>query len=294
VVVCALLGVMPFGQYLVAAQIDVGILFVAVATALVAAALLSSSSPWQGLRAALHIAWQHVPAAVAVVSVVLTTGSLRVQEIERAQGGWPWDWLAFRSPAGLVALVALVAAAVLEPDAPERLAGVAAHIDDPVATAPSRGRGPWLAAACRAHRLVIAGLASVLLLGGWVLPGLSPAAQAGRPTLELLGAAWLLGKAWSLVALLAWARSALGWRTLAERSKRTATAYAPLSIAAVLATAAWTWWSPTGPVQLLVSAILVAAAALGAATLVQRLMGGLAPSQAAHATRAAESLSPFL
>src|SRR6202035_2107187 len=96
---CALLAAMPFGQYLVAAQLDVGLLFVAAATALVTAALVSGNSPWSGARSAAHVAWQHLPAAAAVASVVLTTGSLRMQEIEHAQGGWPWDWLGLCRPA---------------------------------------------------------------------------------------------------------------------------------------------------------------------------------------------------
>jgi NADH-quinone oxidoreductase subunit H len=287
VLACALLAAMPFGQYLVAAQLDVGLLFVAAATALVTAALLAGKSLWSGVRAAAHVAWQHLPAAAAVASVVLTTGSLRMQEIEHAQGGWPWDWLAFRSPAALVAFVLLLACARIEPGAAERATGVASRIDDGAADARAP-RGPWLEAACRAHRLVIAGLASALFLGGWVLPGLSPAAQDARPALELGGAAWLLGKTWGLVVLLAWSRTAMPHRRLTERSRRTAFALVPLSIAVLVATAAWTWWSPVGPAQLLVSGTLVAAVALAGIALAHRVRYGLgAPGGEGH-------LSPFL
>jgi NADH-quinone oxidoreductase subunit H len=288
VLACALLAGMPFGQYLVAAQLDVGLLFVAAATALVTAALVAAKSPWNGVRAATHVAWQHLPAAAAVASVVLTTGSLRMQEIEHAQGGWPWDWLAFRSPAGLVAFVVLLACARIEPGGGVRVAGVASRMEDGAAGQGVAVRGPWLEAACRAHRLVVAGLASALFLGGWVLPGLSPAAQDARPALELGGAAWLLGKTWGLVVLLAWSRTALPRRRMGERSRRTAFALVPLSLAALAATAAWTWWSPVGPAQLLVSGTLVAAVVLGALALVHRVRHGLdAPGGDGH-------LSPFL
>ena len=283
---CALLAAMPFGQYLVAALLDVGLLFVAAATALVTAALVAGSSPWSGLRAAAHVAWQHLPGAAAVASVVLTTGSLRVQEIEHAQGGWPWDWLAFRNPATLVGFVLLLACARIEPGAPDRVVGLRALIDVPGSD--GGARGPWLEAAGRAHRLIIAGLASTLFLGAWVLPGLSPAAQDGRPALELAGAAWLLLKTWGLVALLAAARTALPRRRLSERSRRTAMAFAPLSMGVLLASAAWSWWSPVGPAQLLVSGTLVAAVGLGTLALAQRVRHGLgAPGAEGH-------LSPFL
>jgi NADH:ubiquinone oxidoreductase subunit H len=271
----------------VAAKLDVGLLFVAGATALATAALVANRSPWRGLRAAAHVAWQHVPAAGAVASIVATTGSLRVQEIERAQGGWPWDWLAFRTPAGLVALFLLASTALIEPDAPEKLSGMAARIAEPP-PASRAPRGRWLEAACRSHRLVIAGLASSLLLGGWILPGLSPGMQNGRPGLELAGGAWLLAKAWVLVVLLAWARTGLPRRTLAERSRRTALAFLPLSLAALLVTAAWTWWSPAGPVELLVSGALVAIVSLGALALTHRVRTALAAPQVDG------TLSPFL
>jgi len=285
--VCALLGAMPFGQYLVASQLDVGLLFVAAATALAVAALCASGSAWRGALAALHVAWQHVPAAVAVASVVVSTGSVRVQEIERAQGGWPWDWLAFRSPAGLVALGLLLACARIEPDAPFARGGIAGRIEAP-AGVEAGTRGPWLAAACRAHRLVVLGLASTLLLGGWLLPGLSPAAQAGRPLLELAGAAWLLAKTWGLVVVLAWAREALPRRRLVERTRRTALGLAPLSAAVLGASVAWTWWGPAGGAQLLVSAALVGAVCLAALALAHRVHHGLlAPGGDGR-------LSPFL
>jgi len=286
-VVCALLAVMPFGQYLVASQLDVGLLFVGAATALAAAALVAGGSPWGGARAALHVAWQHVPAAVAVASVVVSTGSLRMQEIERAQGGWPWDWLAFRSPAGLAALVLLLACARIEPDAPASRRGVAGCIESPAAQGPTT-RGPWLAAACRAHRLVIFGLASALLLGGWLLPGLPASAQAGHPALELAGAAWLLAKTWGLVVLLAWSREVLPRRGLVERTRRTAFGLLPLSAAVLGMSVLWTWWGPVGAAQLLVSGALVALVALAALALAHRVRHGLlAPGGDGR-------LSPFL
>jgi NADH-quinone oxidoreductase subunit H len=285
--VCALLAAMPFGQYLVAARLDVGLLFVAAATALVVVALVGCGSTWRGLRAAAHVAWQHVPAAVGVAAVVLATGSLRVQEIERAQSGWPWDWLAFRNPASLAAFLLLLACARIEPDAPPAGSALAARVEELDGSAPPT-RGPWLEAACRAHRLVVAGLASALFLGGWLLPGLSPAVQDARPALELAGAAWLLLKTCGLVTLLAWARRALPRRTPAERSRQAAVWMAPVSIAVLAATVAWGWWSPPAATQTLVSGAMVALAALAALAMAHRVRAGLAgPASEGR-------LSPFL
>jgi NADH-quinone oxidoreductase subunit H len=293
-VVSAMLAAMPFGQYLVAAQLDVGLLFVAAATALAATALVARGSVWRGVKAAVHVAWQHVPAAVAVATVVVTTGSLRVQEIERVQGGWPWDWLAFRSPVGLLALGLCLACARIEPDEPP-LATVGARGPERERgsrtleeSGPERQRGPWLDAACRGHRLVLAGLASTLFLGGWRLPGLSTAAQDARPLFELLGAAGLLLKTWGLVALLALARAGLSQPTLRQRSGFAARWLAPLSAAALGASAVWAWWNLPSSVQTLMSGGLLAVAALAAVALAHRVHEGLvAPGADAR-------VSPFL
>ena len=285
----ALLAVMPFGQYLVAARMDVELLFFGAATALAVVAVVSARSAWGGLRAAAHVAWQHVPAALAVASVVMTTGSLRVQEIDRAQGGYPWDWLAFRSPAAVVALLLLLRCAQIGLDEGSMAAAapIEALVDDASVPA-SAPRGRWLPAVRRGHRFIIAGLASALFLGGWSLPGLSPAQQDGRVVLELAGVAWLLAKTWTLVLGLAVLREALPVRRLVEGTRITTRRELPLAIAALAATAAWTRWSPEGASQLLVSGSLVALAALAAVVIVQRLRHGvLSPGGDGH-------LSPFL
>ncbi len=285
--VAALLVVMPFGQYLLAARMDVELLFFVAATSLAVVAVVAAGSAWAGLRAAAHVAWQHLPAALAVASVVLTTGSLRVQEIARAQGGWPWDWLAFRSPAAVLLLVLLLRAARVAPDDGSPMAPIEALVDD--GSLPRHGpRGRWLAAATRAHRFVLAGLATTLFLGGWSLPGLSPAQQDGRLLLEAAGAAWLLAKTWTLVLGLAILRDALPARPLASASRTTTRRELPLAIAALGATAAWTRWTPEGAAQLLVSGSLVAIGALAAVAVAQRLRHGvLSPGGDGH-------LSPFL
>jgi NADH-quinone oxidoreductase subunit H len=269
----ALIAALPFGQYLVASRLDVGLLFVLAAAILTSCALVSQRSPWEGARAAAQVAVQHVPAAIAVVVVVASTGSLRVQEIAATQGGLPWDWLAFRSPGALVAMVLLVACCRIEPGEPELGAGtLAAHLEGPPATTP---RGPWLAAMRRIHRLLIAGLASTLFLGGWLLPGSTPAEQAGHSTLQLLGAAWLLAKVFSTTLAMAWLGRVAPAAAIAERTRGTGLRLLPISLVALLAAAAWTWWSPSRATQQLVSGGLLALTLLAAVMVARQLRYGL-------------------
>jgi NADH-quinone oxidoreductase subunit H len=280
-----LLVALPFGQYLVAARLDVWLLFAASVAAASGARFAASGSLWRGLRSSLQVVWHHVPAAAAVASVVVTTGSLRVQEIERAQGGWPWDWLAFRSPAALVALGVLFLSARFELDEARQPGGLLALVEDDAASGP---RGPWLEAASRAHGILVAGLAAVLFLGGWILPGSTPGEQDTRPILELAGALWLLGKTSVLVLLSALVRSVLPPQPAAERTRATATRLAPLAVVALGASVFWTWWGPARTVQLLVSGALVGGVALAAVAVAVRLRHGLlVPS-------GDRRLSPFL
>jgi NADH-quinone oxidoreductase subunit H len=286
--VAALFAVLPFGQYLVAARLDVGLLFVGATTALAVAAVAAAPSSLAGLRGAAHVVWQHVPAAVAVTSVVLTTGSLRVQEIDRAQAGWPWDWLGFRSPAALLATVLLLGCALVEPELEPPPASVPASLVEDVSLPLRRSRSPWLDAACRAHRFVLAGLAAVLFLGGWSLPGLSPAQQDGRLALEVAGAAWLLAKTAALVVAISAVRWTLPRRRLAESTRATTLVRLPLALVALVLSVAWAWWTPQRAAQILMSGSLVGVTTLVAIAFVQRLRHGV------RASGGDGHLSPFL
>ncbi|MDP9001851.1 MAG: NADH-quinone oxidoreductase subunit H, partial [Myxococcota bacterium] len=224
---CALVAVIPVGQYVVAARLDVGLVFLCAITALVVAAFVAQPLPWNGLRAAGRVAWQHVPASAAVASVVVMAGSLRLQEIERAEGGWPWEWLAFRSPAGLVACSMLLSCSRIDVSPHEQtFAGLSALMEDGDSSA-TRSDG-WIHAVSRAHRLVVAGLVSALFLGGWLLPGISPVEQGSRTDLELAGITVFVAKTWFLVLLVAWSHWLLPrWR--GRRTRATLLWLAPLS-----------------------------------------------------------------
>ena len=88
---------MPFGQHLIAADLDIGILFVIAVTSLVTIGLMmggwASNNKWSllgGIRSAAQIISYEIPGAVAIVCIVMMTGSLRVQDIiARAGRGLP-------------------------------------------------------------------------------------------------------------------------------------------------------------------------------------------------------------
>jgi hypothetical protein len=191
----------------------------------------------------------------------------------------------------LVAFVLFLGCALVEPDAdrvsPQDAAAPATERsspgcgrelrafleDDPAAPGPRRAR--WIDEACRAHRSVVAGLASALFLGGWHLPGWLPPEQEGQGALEIAGAALFVAKAAALIVVVACIRWALPRRRMAERTRATVVWYAPLAGAAFGASAVWSSWTLTGAKQGLVSGSLFVAAALAGFALAARLRHGL-------------------
>ncbi|MCL2448751.1 MAG: NADH-quinone oxidoreductase subunit H, partial [Polyangiaceae bacterium] len=286
------LAILPFGQYAVGARLDVVALFMGGMATLAAAALLASRSPFRGLKAALHVVWQHVPAAAAVAGVVVVTGSLHVQEIARSQGGLPWEWLAFRGPASLLSF--FVFASVLRvAAAPPYTATypVLAHTFDPAADvtgAENARRGSWADGAARVHRLLVAGLAAALFLGGWSLPGVSSAEQVARPDLELAGAFVFLTKVGAIVVAAAWVRRLFPVRPLGEASRASTPWQLALSGAALACMAAWPVGSGIGAVQPHASLVLVVIATVGIAALALRVR------EALRSPAADGRASPFL
>jgi len=177
----------------------------------------------------------------------------------------------------------LLGCALVDPGAPGPSRGVAKTLEGAFVAPPG---GPWLCAVARAHRIIVAGLAGALFLGGWSLPGLSPAQQEALPVLQAVGAACWLAKTAALGVGLSLARCGFGRASQGARSRATVTWVAPLSLVAFGTTAAWMWWSPGPAAQLLVSAALVTLAALWSLAMLQRFKHGVAAPDA--------HLSPFL
>ena len=112
---------LPFGESLIAADLNVGIFYMIAVTALVVVGILlagwSSNSKWAlfgGMRSAAQVISYEIPAGLAIMVPVLMAGTLSMQGIIRAQGAWPWQWFVFTNPAALVAFVIFFIAQLAE------------------------------------------------------------------------------------------------------------------------------------------------------------------------------------
>lgn len=301
--VSATFVVMPFGHQLVGADLDIGVLFLITLTALVSIALVtggwSASGRWSllgALRAAAQIIAYEIPAATAVVCVVMMTGSLRVQDIITAQGGpggsplevggWPWYWFVFKSPITF-ALFALYFTATLAEGA--RAQGSVPEAEGAPAAAPRAGlRQALFFFAEWANVFVMCGLASAIFLGGWQVPGIASAAHEGRFGLLAFGALIFLVKSWLLIAAVVWLRWALPRVRVDQMTSLCWRWFVPLTLAAAALTALWMVARVPQTAQLAISLVTFALWAFATIHFARRVQ------RSSRGARVPLHLNPFL
>ncbi len=255
--VSATFVVMPFGQYLIAADLDVGILFVVAVTSLVAIGLMTggwaSNNKWSllgGVRAAAQVISYEIPAAVSVVCVVMMTGSLRMQDIIQAQGGmgdmllskggWPWYWYVFRNPVSFGLFFLFFITALAEGNrAPFDLPEAESELVAGYSTEYSGMRYLFFFFAEWANVFVFCGIATALFLGGWQLPGVSPSQQEASMALQAAGVFTFLLKAWILIFVVVWIRWTLPRVRIDQLMNLCWKWFVPMSFAGFVLTALW-------------------------------------------------------
>ena len=259
-----LFAVMPFGRYVVLADLDIGLLFLVSLTSLVTIGWLTG-----GLRGAAQSVSFEVPAALAIACVVVMTGSTRLHEIVRAQGGAPWSWYALRSPVafGLFALH-LSGALAQSGEVPGDLAEAESQPKPSTRSALSLQASrvaEW------ANVLVTAGTSAALFLGGWRLPGVTLGQETGHLGLEILGSAVFLFKTGLLVALVAFARRTVPIVTVAQATRLCWRWLVPAAAVGLAATLGWQVASPSATIERVVAMGTCALVALAFLRVVHRV-----------------------
>jgi NADH-quinone oxidoreductase subunit H len=168
----------------------------------------SSNSKWAlfgGMRSAAQVISYEIPAGLAIFVPVLMAGTLSMQGIIRAQGGFPWEWFAFRNPAAFVSFFILFTSQLAEanrtpfdlPEAESEL--VAGYLSEY-----SGFRFALFFLAEWGNIWVLSAVSTTLFLGGWQVPGLSATAiDALRGDAPVPAGAWWAWNAVSLVVFTA-------------------------------------------------------------------------------------------
>jgi NADH-quinone oxidoreductase subunit H len=217
--------VLPFGESAVVTDLNVGVFYVTAVTAFVVVGILvsgwASNSKWAlfgGIRGAAQVLSYEIPAGISLMVPVLMAGTLSMQGIVRAQGGFPWEWFVFRNPAAFVAFFISVTSSLAEgnrtpfdlPEAESELvAGYHAEY--------SGFRLAIFLMVEWANMWIMAGLAVTLFLGGWQVPGVTDEMYKSALGTGLVPSGlWFVFQAlsmliftvktWSLVFLFIWLR----------------------------------------------------------------------------------------
>jgi NADH-quinone oxidoreductase subunit H len=281
--VSALLLLLP--AFPAASNVGLAEIFVAVLTSLLVVSLFARRAPGgkgaSRIASAAHTLVAMLPAAVSVAAVIVLTGSLRLGDVVAAQGGAPWQWYAFRTPA--MAALFMASLYVTLGDAVRRVG----TLDEADAGAGSSSLGSLGVAKIVATSAVVA----VVFLGGWRVPGVSPAQSDSRLAFAALGGAVFLAKLWGLAGVLVFARRILPAVARGRMTALTLKVLVPVSLLAFGAVVAEIeWLGPHGAfgTGAMVSCTLVALAAIAVAQIVHRLRYAL------RTPSARGQLNPFL
>lgn len=254
VAVFAAFVTIPFGQYLIAADLNVGVLYLVAITSLVVVGVLmagwSSNNKWAllgGVRSAAQVVSYEVPSVLSLMSIVLLSGTMSLQGIIGQQGGWPWEWYFFYNPFTFVAFFLFFTAAVAEGnrtpfDLPEAESELVAGYN--VEYSGMRFAGFFLGEFGNVY--LMSAIATALFFGGWQIPGVSLETQAASWGLQAVGVLVYAVKASFGAFVVLWLRWTLPRLRVDQLMGLCYRYLLPLSFAMLLANAAYVWLVPAG------------------------------------------------
>ncbi len=245
---------LPFGAYLIMDDMSIGILYVMGIASLTVIGILmggfASNNKWSLLgafRSAAQVVSYEVPTGIAVLMIVLLSGTMSMQGIIRAQGGWPWHWFIFANPFTFAAFFLVFTSMLAEGNrTPFDIPEAESELVSGYNTEYSGMRFLMWFFAEWGNLYVMSAVLTTLFLGGWQVPGISAAAQENSIGLAILG--WLLFtfKDLVLVFVVIWLRWTLPRLRVDQMMNMCWKYLVPLNILLFLLTALWRVFVPQG------------------------------------------------
>ena len=207
-------AVIPFGDNLVAANINVGVLYLFAISSLGVYGIMmagwASNSKYPflgGLRSAAQMVSYEVSLGLVIVTVLLTVGSLNLTDIVNAHQPF-WLWLLL-SPMMVVFFISALAETNRVPfDLPEGESEIVGGFNTEYS---SLSFGVFFLAEY-ANMILMAAMTSILFLGGWLPPfGLHLGLSHYLPlwTINIAGIVWFAVKISAILFVFLWIRATL-------------------------------------------------------------------------------------
>jgi NADH-quinone oxidoreductase subunit H len=190
--------VIPFGNGMIAGDLNIGILYVLAISGLAVIGLLSAGfssnnkySLIGGLRSAAQIVSYEIPMVITILSVVMLAGSLKMSDIVAAQHGGVFHWYIIPQCVGFV--IFLIAGNAEINRGPFDLPEAESELVSGFITEYSAMKFAMFFLAEYTNLFLTSAIATTLFLGGWHGPFLPPVV-------------WFMLKTYFVVSLLIWAR----------------------------------------------------------------------------------------
>jgi len=245
---------LPFGDGLVAQDLNVAVFFMlAVLSSEVFGVVLAgyaSVSKWSifgAVREAAQVVSYEVPRAMCVVVPVCIAGSLNLNTIGHQQVGWFWNWNVFHDPFTFAAFfVFYITSTASCKRAPFDLAEAESELVAGFHTEYSGFRWSIFFLAEYGSMFAVAGLASLLFLGGWhtgFLP-FEPTVEWGFWLGTLVNVAAFVAKCWVLVLVMMWIRWSLPRLRIDQVMMTCLQYFLPISCVLLLGVCVWLLAAP--------------------------------------------------
>jgi len=246
--------VIPFGRTLQAADLNVGVFYVAAIAALSTVGLIMAGwasnnkyALFGAMRSAAQIVSYEIPAVMTLLIPVMIVGSLSLQDLVAAQAGGLNNWFVFRYfPLMPVAFAIFFTATLAECNrAPFDIPEAESELVAGFHTEYSGFFFAMFFLAEYTEMVVVSATAAVLFLGGWHSPFPNGFLDTVPGTAVPLGPFWIIAKAWSLVLFQMWLRWTLPRLRVDQLMYVAWKVLLPVSFVLVVAIGGLVLWEPT-------------------------------------------------
>jgi len=246
---------LPFGQRLVASDLDLGLFYVAAVGSVEVIGVImagwASNNKWSlfgTIRTATQMVSYEVPIGSAFVAVIACVGSFSLHEIVQSQSGWFTQWFCLRNPFLFVlAIIYLVASLAGCKRAPFDLPEAESELVSGFHTEYSGMRFALFFLAEYAAMYLVSAVAVVIFFGGWWsgIPYLDEIGLGARDSLAvetaglLIKAGVLVSKSIFLVFVQMWVRWTLPRVRLDQMMHICWKVLLPISLACLVGSTLW-------------------------------------------------------